>query len=407
MNYLRLAGLAAGMLMVASTSARAADPVPCSADDTPAKNTRCGVGSKVNNGGGDQNNSAFGYDADAAGGGANTAIGAQSDASGGLGNVAIGFQGDAAGGSSHNIAIGSSFAIEGIPAANASGDVALNIAVGTGANASGTNGANIAIGGGASASGADQNLIAIGLLSSSTGASSVALGTRSVAAGDSSVALGEGSIATEADTVSVGSADLQRRIVNVAAGTSDTDAANVAQLNVVKASAANAQVTADTAIANAATAQSSADQANAGVASVAQSLGGGVSYDPATGAYTAPSYTVAGQAYDTVGGALGAVDSQLTTLSGKVDGVMDLAYSIRREERRGIAAVAAMTTAPMPSEPGRTSWTANTAVFRGEVGFGGALAHRFDTAAPLALTAGFAYAPGGNSTARVGMAGEF
>ena len=61
----------------------------------------------------------------------------------------------------------------------------------------------------------------------------------------------------------------------------------------------------------------------------------------------------------------------------------------------------------MPSAPGRTSWVANTAVFHGEVGFGGSLAHRFDTHDPLALTAGVAYAPGGNTVAKVGMAGEF
>ncbi|WP_374297443.1 hypothetical protein, partial [Sphingomonas sp.] len=61
----------------------------------------------------------------------------------------------------------------------------------------------------------------------------------------------------------------------------------------------------------------------------------------------------------------------------------------------------------MPSEPGRTSWVANTAVFRGEVGFGGAVAHRLNTDMPLAITAGVAYARGGNTTARFGMAGEF
>ena len=42
-----------------------------------------------------------------------------------------------------------------------------------------------------------------------------------------------------------------------------------------------------------------------------------------------------------------------------------------------------------------------------ESGFGGSLAHRFDTHDPLALTAGVAYAPGGNTVAKVGMAGEF
>ena len=84
-----------------------------------------------------------------------------------------------------------------------------------------------------------------------------------------------------------------------------------------------------------------------------------------------------------------------------------LSFDIRREERRGIAATTAMGTAPMPSAPGRTAWVANTAIFRGEVGYGLSIAHRFDTKVPLAATAGLAYARGGNTVARIGMAGEF
>jgi autotransporter adhesin len=182
------------------------------------------------------------------------------------------------------------------------------------------------------------------------------------------VALGNGSVATAANNVSVGSAAGHRPIVKQAAGVAPSDAATVAQLA-------------------------------AGGASVAAALGGGSVARP-DGTISAPSYALAGSSYNNVGAAL-------LGLSDRIDGVVGLAYDIRKEERRGIAAATALATAPMPSAPGRTSWVANTAVFHGQVGFGGSIAHRFNTDDPLALTAGVAYSKGGNSVAKVGMAGEF
>jgi hypothetical protein len=61
----------------------------------------------------------------------------------------------------------------------------------------------------------------------------------------------------------------------------------------------------------------------------------------------------------------------------------------------------------MPSAAGRTSYAANTAVYRGEVGFGAAIAHRIGEEDPFALTAGLSHAGGRNTVARVGFAGEF
>ncbi len=61
----------------------------------------------------------------------------------------------------------------------------------------------------------------------------------------------------------------------------------------------------------------------------------------------------------------------------------------------------------MPSEPGKTSYTDNGSVYRGELAIGASIAHRFDTESPFALTAGLAYGGGSNTAARVGVAGEF
>jgi hypothetical protein len=91
----------------------------------------------------------------------------------------------------------------------------------------------------------------------------------------------------------------------------------------------------------------------------------------------------------------------------QVAAVQQFAYDARREARQGIAASMAMTTASMPSAPGRTSWTLNASQFQNYTGFSGSLAHRFDLRVPLAITGGFAVSGSGGTGGRVGLAGEF
>ena len=105
--------------------------------------------------------------------------------------------------------------------------------------------------------------------------------------------------------------------------------------------------------------------------------------------------------------ALAVSDAQFSQLSGRVDTLFDLAAQDRKQSRRGIAATAAMTTAPMPSAPGKTSYAANSAIYRGEVAIGASLAHRLGGANPFALTAGVSHSGGRDTVARVGFAGEF
>ncbi|MBZ9998333.1 hypothetical protein [Mesorhizobium sp. BH1-1-4] len=118
---------------------------------------------------------------------------------------------------------------------------------------------------------------------------------------------------------------------------------------------------------------------------------------------------------------LASLDTRVTTnttdiavLDGRVgaleSGFADLGNQIsenRTEARQGIAAAIAMTTAPMPSAAGRTSWAGNVGYFKGETAFGGSFAHRFDFNEPFALTAGYAYGGGSSHGFRVGLAGEF
>ncbi len=64
-----------------------------------------------------------------------------------------------------------------------------------------------------------------------------------------------------------------------------------------------------------------------------------------------------------------------------------------------------MADAPFPPENGQTSYAANTAVYRGEVGFSASLMHRFDKS--FALTAGVSHAGGKNTAVKAGIAGVF
>ena len=73
-----------------------------------------------------------------------------------------------------------------------------------------------------------------------------------------------------------------------------------------------------------------------------------------------------------------------------------------------IAAAVALVNAPMPSAAGKTSWAGHVAKFRDQYAMGMSLSHRLNANMPLAMTAGFAYAPGTSDvTGRFGMAGEF
>jgi len=120
-----------------------------------------------------------------------------------------------------------------------------------------------------------QDSVAMGPAAVSSGANSVALGNGAAASFDNSIALGAGSSATGATLanaaygvggaatggeVNIANGADSRRITGLAAGSSATDAVNVSQLNLIGQSAALA-------------------------------LGGGAQLDPATGVWTAPSYS--------------------------------------------------------------------------------------------------------------------
>jgi len=288
-------------------------------------------------------------------GAGSTAMGGESVASGSR-SIAAGAGAQATGASS--VAMGD----------RARATAAGAVAVGQNSAATGVNA--IAIGNGATATGS----VAVGALASAanggaafgdgavaTGLNATATGPNAQALAANSTAIGSGSVADQANTISVGAVGAERRMVNVAAGVAATDAANVGQLG-------------------------------ASGASVAAALGGGATAN-AAGVITSPRYALYMGSFDNVGSAL--------------EGVSNFASDSRLEARRGIAAAMAMSSAPMPSAPGKTSWTLNAAEFNGEAALGGSIAHRFGRGdRPLAVSAGFSHS-GRESAFRVGMSGEF
>jgi hypothetical protein len=67
----------------------------------------------------------------------------------------------------------------------------------------------------------------------------------------------------------------------------------------------------------------------------------------------------------------------------------------------------AMTGAPLPSRPGKTSWAGNTATYKGQWAAGFAVAHRLDVAIPIAINAGVSLTGNSFGGARFGLSGEF
>ncbi|KWH12447.1 hypothetical protein WT59_16830 [Burkholderia territorii] len=187
---------------------------------------------------------------------------------------------------------GGAIAIGSNATADASGATYQAVAVGANASATGNSlavGASakavsraVAIGGNAHAE--VNGATSVGYLSSASADSATAIGYGAKALNVQSLALGAGSRADRDNSVSVGSATLQRQITNMAAGTKSTDAVNVSQISPV--------VTA---------------------------LGGGASIDATTGDVTGPTYTLAnGGTQTTIGGALGALDGNITTINNKL-----------------------------------------------------------------------------------------
>jgi len=223
-------------------------------------------------------------------------------------SVALGHASNAL--SNDSVAIGRA-ATAGVPGGN-SGETA----VGTTASATADQAAAFGYGSQASAA----NATAAGASAAASAIGAVALGSGAVAGQPGAVALGaasataavvataSGSIAgttyvyagtTPSSTVSIGAASAERTLTNLAAGRvgpTSTDAINGSQLNATNLAVAAVDGAVDT--------------LGTGVAG---SLGGGSTYDPATGTVSRPTYSVNGVPVNSVGAAINNIDGRTTT----------------------------------------------------------------------------------------------
>ena len=92
-------------------------------------------------------------------------------------------------------------------------------------------------------------------------------------------------------------------------------------------------------------------------------------------------------------------------MHGSLDTLFDLQNQDRKDNRQGIAAVAAMANPHFPSTDGATSYASNVGYYRGEVGFSAGLMHRVSRG--FAVTGSVSYAGGDNTALKAGIAGEF
>ncbi len=153
------------------------------------------------------------------------------------------------------------------------------------------------------------------------------------------------------------------------------------------------------------TANSAIDLTGALGEATAAILGGGAEYDPASGAVSAPVYTIGNEHYADVGSAFAAIDGRLEQIDGRVGAIGQAAEEGLRRANGGIAAAMALSgTMIVPDST--VSVNFNLATYRGEQGFSGALVVR---ASPkVYVSGGFAGSTVKGSTGgKVGVAFGF
>lgn len=215
------------------------------------------------------------------------------------------------------------------------------------------------------ASATADNSTALGRSASAGGTGATAVGMNASAQGTDSIAVGRAAQATHDNAVAIGAGAATSRVNQVALGT----ASQTYTLSGLPS------------------AQSTASQSG-----------------PTGFVTTDASGNLAASGYGPV--QMAQMDGRITTLQSGFAALGNFSLKARNEARQGIAMAMALSTAPLPSAPGKLSYVLNSGTFRGAVAGGGAVAYRLDTNAPLAVTAGVAGSGGGNVGMRFGIAGE-
>ncbi|SMD03389.1 hypothetical protein [Novosphingobium sp. B1] len=300
---------------------------------------------------------------------------------------------------------------------NASAGADSSVAIGDGAVATGGAAVSIGLGNEAQGNGAvaigDPNFangtgaVALGANNNAQGDGAIGIGNQNTAVGISAVALGQFATANGNEAVAIGNNASATAAGAVALGANATATqANQIKLGGTGSSIAIGDVAATSAAQTGATAILTVDASG--------TVGHDTTIRPTLATLTAGQASLAA-VQTTQGSQIGALATAQATQGAQIQSMMQLqgqqtaqidrlftdARRDRRDTNRGLASIAAMTPASMPSAPGATSYTANTSVYRGQVGFGVSLAHRMDTDNPFAVTAGASYAGGRTFAGRI------
>lgn len=253
-----------------------------------------------------------------------------------------------------------------------SGTGAVGIGIGQTANGNGA----VAIGDPNTATG--TGAVAVGANNTASGNGAVAVGNGNTANGNGAVALGNGANAGHANAVALGSGSASTR-------------ANQVVLGGTGSSVTVGDIAASTA--------AQAGPVDVATVDAAGTLGRDTTIRPAITALQASVAT-----HNSAIAAIQALDTQQTA---QINTLFDMVNHNRDEARRGIAAAVAMASAPFPSEPGKVSYAANTAVYHGQWAFSASLSYRIPGDTAFAITAGVSHSGGNDTAARFGVAGEF
>lgn len=252
---------------------------------------------------------------------------------------------------------------------------------------------------------AGQDTLAVGYGSASTGARSTAVGTLARSEGDGSIAFGPNALATGSGAVATGDRAAATGSGSVAIG---NNAAATGTDSIALGRGASAQPAGAVAIGAGATA-TRANQVAIGTVTNTYTMRG-INSDSSKAAQSGPTQIVTTDAAGNLASVSfdpRAFDQRLTAVGQDVAALRNYAVESRKEARQGIAAAMAMTGAAMPSAPGRTSWSSNTGVYKGEWAAGVAIAHRLNVAIPVAVSASASWSANSFGGARVGVSGEF
>jgi len=269
-----------------------------------------------------------------------------------------------------------------------------SVAIGLGAVAQ--NGAATSIGAGNTASG--NGAVAIGDPNTATGMGAVAIGANNSAIGNGAVAIGNASVAGSNGAIALGAGAKAAQVNSVALGSGAvTTQASQIMLGGSGSSVAIGDIAASTAAQTGTTAVMTVD-ANG-------TVGQDTTIKPAIASMQS-SITSIQNTDITQNNRLTALEQETTLLSNQISGVQNALSQLKRETRFGIADAMAMAPAPMPSAPGKTTWTVNVSEYHDSVGQAVSFAHRLNTAAPFVVTGGVSFGPS-NVSVRLGVGGEF